>query len=307
MTPENPDELNRWLDDLANGVTPFDEDLDPDLLATARWFHDVGAEPLPTPAFRTRLENELMDHLVLAPTAGRLAGAPHHSPSDHGSGHRSTPAYLPTRSPWCQSTSTRVAAALLLVAVGLAYLALGPLRSDPDPPRPIPAAIAPVATPGTPLASPTAAPFPLADHLIIGMWQFDIETRQPGIDLAYYYFAEDGTFVGTGERGDYVHVGNWRAIGARTVELVSVLQEIPDQRTFDPDYVPVANDLGPAILSVRLTLEIDATGNTVTADGEGTMYDEDGSVANTFDGPNAHSVGTRMELMPTAPTPSPTS
>jgi hypothetical protein len=148
-------------------------------------------------------------------------------------------------------------------------------------------------------ASPTTTPFPLTDHALIGMWQFDIETRQPGTDLAYFNFAKDGTFVGSGERGDWVAFGNWRATGARTADLFYVLQGIPAQQVFAPDYVPAGNVFAPDMITLRLTLAIDAAGTTVLAGGNGTIYDQDGTVANEFDGDNAKMIGTRMAVVPT--------
>jgi hypothetical protein len=148
-------------------------------------------------------------------------------------------------------------------------------------------------------ASSTATPYPIADHPIIGMWQFDIEIRQPGTDLAYFDFTKGGTFVGSGERGDWVAFGNWRATGARSAELFYVLQGIPDQQVFAPDYVPAGNVFAPDMITLRISLEIDATGNTVAGGGEGTIYRGDGTIANEFDGDNARMIGTRMEVVPT--------
>jgi hypothetical protein len=155
-------------------------------------------------------------------------------------------------------------------------------------------------------ATPTATPFPMAGHPIIGMWRFDIEVRQPGTDLAYFDYTNDGTFVASGERGDWVAFGNWRATGERTAEVFYVLQGIPTQHVFAPDYVPVANVLDPGMITLRISLEIDATGNTVTASGEGTIYRSDGTVANVFSGDDTRMIGTRMEVVPTAAAATPT-
>jgi hypothetical protein len=146
-------------------------------------------------------------------------------------------------------------------------------------------------------AQDASTTFPMAGHPMIGMWQFDIETRMPGTDLAYFDFIKDGTFVASGERGDWVAFGNWRATGERTAELFYVLQGIPAQNVFAADFAPGENILKPGIITIRSSLEIDATGNTVMAEGEGVIYADDGTVENEFDGANARMIGTRMDVV----------
>jgi hypothetical protein len=53
------------------------------------------------------------------------------------------------------------------------------------------------------------------------------------------------------------------------------------------------------MITLRLTLVIDTAGTTVLAGGNGTIYDQDGTVANEFDGDNAKMIGTRMAVVPT--------
>ena len=44
MAHDNADALNRFLDDLSHGAAVPDDELDPDLIDTVRWFRDIGAE-----------------------------------------------------------------------------------------------------------------------------------------------------------------------------------------------------------------------------------------------------------------------
>jgi hypothetical protein len=295
------DQLNDHLDALTAGEAP--RDIDPANAEAVRRFFARDDTPSPPRDLTSQIWEDLMNQSASAGTI------PLHPPVAARPPLNGRVRYRPWRQGPQRLTASRhqrrwglaqVATVLLLVVMlGVGYFAFGPLRPDPDRPRSIPAAVAPAATPGT--------PFPMEGHQILGMWQFDIETRQPGTDLAYFNFSEDGTFEAFGERGDWVAFGNWRAIGERTVELVYVNQGIPFQNMFDPDYVLAGNVLSPDILTIRVSLQIDATGNTVTAEGEGTRYRSDGTVADVFSGADAHMIGTRMEVVQTEPTLTPTS
>jgi hypothetical protein len=55
--------------------------------------------------------------------------------------------------------------------------------------------------------SPTATAFPMADHLMIGVWQMDNETRQPDTDVSYTIFATDGTYAAASRDLGWLEVG----------------------------------------------------------------------------------------------------
>src|SRR4051794_28649589 len=126
MKHDNVEALNRLLDDLAHGVIAIDGDLDPDLVATVRWFRDLGTDPTPDPALRVRMEHHIMSQLVFAPSAGRPAITTRSPGLDRS--RILPPASPPRRLPRLQFRSARIAAALLLATISLVYLALGPLR-----------------------------------------------------------------------------------------------------------------------------------------------------------------------------------
>jgi hypothetical protein len=295
------DQLNDYLDDLSAGEAL--RDIDPAEAEAVRRFFARDDTPPPPRDLTSQIWEDLMNQSASAGTV------PLHPPFPARPPLNGRTRYRPWRQGPRRLTSSHsqrrlglaqlAAVVLLVVTLGSGYFAIKPLRGGPDQPRSMPAAVGPS-------ASPTATPYFMTGHLIIGMWQFDLETILPGTDLAYFNFAEYGAFEALDEQGNWVAFGNWRATGERTAELVYVQQGIPIQRMFNPDYVAAGNVLSPDKLTLRLSLQIDVTGNTVTADGEGIRYRSDGTVAATFNGPDAHMIGTRMAVIPTAPTLTPT-
>lgn len=134
-------------------------------------------------------------------------------------------------------------------------------------------------------------------HPMVGTWQFDIELRQPGTDLAIFVFEDDGRFVAFGQHG-WIGPGTWRATGERTAELFYMVESVQPQDVFAPDFVPVLDVFEPGMIAIRTFLEVDSTGNMVTAEGSGTIYRTDGTVAQEFSGDNARMAGTRMAPVP---------
>jgi hypothetical protein len=150
--------MDRYWDAVFQGE-PAGSDLgalDPDLVATVRRVHALNVAPTADPAFGSRLWEDLMRaHGVVgelhpisdAAASGRAVGSP----------GRSVP--LPfgvprTRRRW--GFAQLAAAAVLLLILGLVYLALGPGRADDGPPDTIPGAVV-SATPAPPTATPDLA------------------------------------------------------------------------------------------------------------------------------------------------------
>jgi hypothetical protein len=298
MAPDNAEALNRFLDDLTHGPATAGDDIDPDLIATVRWFGDLGAEPRPDPNFRNRLEHDLMNQLALAPVTGLPPTGTTHSLPAGSQRRRTWPAIpLPAQLPRGLWAYARLAAVLLLALFGLAYLALGPLRPDPERPRQIPAAIGPSATPNlaesTPVpsavpptappptvtpGSATSTPLPASSigHPVAGAWHW----TDADADNVVVFNADGSYLEYSPENG--VGLGGWRQTGERTAELVVVYQ-IPAEPlarddVFAPDYVSTGHAFQPGVIIERLTIEVDETGQTMIAMGSAEQRDAAGTV-----------------------------
>ena len=72
----NPDALNRYLDDLASGNAVNDSGIEPETVATVRRLREIGASPRPDTSFVDQLEETLMNAVTTAPTALRSIARP---------------------------------------------------------------------------------------------------------------------------------------------------------------------------------------------------------------------------------------
>src|SRR5687767_10492027 len=76
-------------------------------------------------------------------------------------------------------------------------------------------------------AAQDATPVAMAGHPVVGAWRW---TNNPGTEHEFFSFAifvADGTYVETGE-DSFVIVGEWRATGEQTAELVIIPgQKVP--------------------------------------------------------------------------------
>lgn len=129
-------------------------------------------------------------------------------------------------------------------------------------------------------SSPVATSFSLAGHPLIGAWQWSSPATPPGENDGYAIVDEDGTYV------DYnaftgVGMGLWEATGERTAEVVVTSQKFDRQEMFAPDYVPALHVLGPEIATLWLTIEVDATGNVLTATSRSEARDATGEIVFT--------------------------
>jgi hypothetical protein len=274
MSRHNPEELARFWDDLAAGQDLDSEAIDPTLAEAVRRLHtaqDVGGAD---PAFTKRLLEELMHAPASALPGDGVARAA------WGPAVRAT---SPSRKRPVRAYLQFAMAAMLLVSLGIGYLAFQPFGSGDDGPSSIPAAVAPLATPGTPQLSPTAA-ISRVGHPIIGVWRLDVEPYNPGFNISYGIFNEDGTYVAYHEVPG-VSIGTWQPTGERTVELAFVVQRPVPQDLFDPNHVPVANELESTYFEVwRLELTLDESGTTMTSVGSLDAFDAEGGRIWGWDG-----------------------
>jgi hypothetical protein len=141
-----------------------------------------------------------------------------------------------------------------------------------------------------------STPAAMADHPVVGGWHWENDLGDGATLSTYAAFHPDGTYVESfGEDG--TDVGVWKPTGARTADLTLYSADGDP----DPDVtVPVVS---------RLAIEVDETGNAITAEGTYQGLGEDGAVL--FSGPGI-ARGTRLEVLsvippgtPTAATPAP--
>jgi hypothetical protein len=131
----------------------------------------------------------------------------------------------------------------------------------------------------------TPSTFPA--HPVVGTWVFDTDAADPANVLSYAAFHADGTYgevhplVGVG-------VGAWRPTGARTADLTIVFQDV------DPSPAGVA----PGTLVIRAAVEVDPTGDALTAPFTSEGWGPDGTVLFT----NAFTAtATRLVVEPMGP------
>jgi len=115
---------------------------------------------------------------------------------------------------------------------------------------------------------------PLADHPIVGLWQYDggFGPLQGGRDWTYEIFHADGTYVAWGGLNVGAALGIWRPTGERTAEVLFIWQ--------DTDPFPTGVE-GPGTAAFRFDLEVDAAGTTITASG-GTLDARDANGVHLF-------------------------
>jgi hypothetical protein len=152
-------------------------------------------------------------------------------------------------------------------------------------------------------ATPAATSFPLADHPIIGVWQIDDSPEDPGKNIVWGFFGVDGSFRKAEVWTPRVHVGEWRATGERTAELVFVMQYVRPQDLFDPNQVVTEIDFEPNSERWQVSNVLDETRSTMTLAGHYEAF----SAGTSFGDVAYEGTGTRMVVVPTAGTATPTS
>ena len=126
---------------------------------------------------------------------------------------------------------------------------------------------------------------PLADHPIVGAWEWDNDPTNPGADISYAIFHGDGTYLEASSNGS-INIGAWEPTGERTADLTARTQFI------DPD----TNELIRGTL--LLAAEVDETGNSITAPWTFEARNTDGDVV--FLG-QFQALGTRIDVVPMVP------
>jgi hypothetical protein len=127
-----------------------------------------------------------------------------------------------------------------------------------------------------------ATPADLAGHPVVGAWVFDTDAADPANALSYAAFHADGTYVEVHPLVG-VGVGVWRPTGEHTADLTIVFQDV------DPSPAGVA----PGTLIIRAAVEVDPTGEALTAPFNSEGRAPDGTVlfGNAFT-----ATATRMEV-----------
>ena len=138
-----------------------------------------------------------------------------------------------------------------------------------------PSVVAQEATP-----SGTAA---MASHPVVGGWRLTVDLGEGLTSPDLQIFHADGTYTETLPTGS-VLFGVWQPTGERTATLTVYENTLMDDRLVQAEG--------------RFTVEVDASGNTLTEKGTFVGLFEDGSVAIAFESP---ATGTRMEVLPVEP------
>jgi hypothetical protein len=144
-----------------------------------------------------------------------------------------------------------------------------------------------VGGPGPGTAAQDAVPNGLAGHPVVGAWAWDTDADDPANALSYGAFHADGTYVEVHPLVG-VGVGVWRPTGERTADLTIVFQDVD----------PTPAGFAPGTLIIRVAVEADAAGGTLTAPFTSEGRAPDGTVlfANAFT-----ATATRLEVEPMAP------
>ena len=130
-------------------------------------------------------------------------------------------------------------------------------------------------------------PSAVSAHPVVGAWVFDTDAADPANALSYAAFHADGTYVEVHPLVG-VGVGAWHPTGERTADLTIVFQDI------DPSRAGIA----PGTLIIRVAVEVDPTGDALTAPFTSEGRGPDGAVVFT----NAFTAtATRLAVEPMVP------
>lgn len=124
-----------------------------------------------------------------------------------------------------------------------------------------------------------------AEPAIVGAWEWDNNPSNPGTELSYAIFHDDGTYLEINTDGS-INIGAWKPTGERTAAVTARTQFIEEG----------SNETIRGTL--LLDAEIDATGNQITAPWTFEARNTDGKVI--FAG-QFRSIGTRIYVMPMVP------
>ena len=93
----------------------------------------------------------------------------------------------------------------------------------------------------------------LTEHPIVGAWVIDVDADDPENPPALVIFHDDGTYL-QADPGGSAGVGTWEPTGSTTADLTALFHEVDE------------NDDFAATTIVRATVEVDDTGDTLTAE-----------------------------------------
>ena len=124
-----------------------------------------------------------------------------------------------------------------------------------------------------------------AEHPIVGAWEWDNDPENPGTDISYAIFHDDGTYTEVNSDGS-VNIGAWEPTGERTADLTARTQNT------DPDTDERFRG------TLLLAAEVDETGNSITAPFTFQARDAAGTVV--YEG-EFLAIGTRIDVVPMVP------
>ncbi len=127
-------------------------------------------------------------------------------------------------------------------------------------------------------------PAPRSSHPAAGLWQWTNYPGEPNTDISYAILTEAGTYADAWY-DRLVSVGEWRATGDRTADLLIVTNELISLTDlFEQTPVAVPRDLYEAtpVTLWRISLEFDETGNQFTATGMAETQDAGGTVLDSY-------------------------
>ena len=123
-----------------------------------------------------------------------------------------------------------------------------------------------------------------SSHPAAGLWQWTNYPGEPNTDISYAILTGAGTYADAWY-GRLVSVGEWRATGDRTADLVIVTNELislTDLFAQSPVAVPADLYEATPVTLWRIALEFDETGNHFTATGTAERQDESGTVLDSY-------------------------
>jgi hypothetical protein len=123
----------------------------------------------------------------------------------------------------------------------------------------------------------------MAGHPVVGLWRTTVSNQGAASFTSLSTFHADGTYTEVLPFG-LVSSGVWRPTGERSATLTAYLSYFSDDRLVNAE--------------VRLTVEVDETGNALTEEGTVVERYEDGSVLTAVESP---ATGTRLEVLPVEP------
>ena len=134
-----------------------------------------------------------------------------------------------------------------------------------------------------PAAAQEATPTGMATHPLVGLWRTVVTNQGDTPFASLSTFHADGTYTEVLPDGGVLS-GLWQPVDERTATVTAYLTYFMDDRMVNAE--------------IRLTVEVDETGNVLTEEGTVVGLYEDGSVALAVDSP---AMGTRLEVLPVEP------